>query len=219
MECKLDGYSGGDSDVRQTLQKQLGMTTEQMDRVLGDIKRQWRLRGAGMARRVTGDLTQCSATKTNKLLVGLHMGVLTVLMIVLVVMAVTGGKVNWHYTALQVLALAGLVIAAARVRHSINLAAKVTWHGTNTDVRRMVVLGMVTAAVNWVLFVARGRARARFLVPVLLLLIGLTAYKVYTLTATFTDPGAGTSFAVMAALDRVLTSKRISAINNMVRGD
>lgn len=216
--CRLDALDESDIDriflaMRSTLKDSLKLTDEDITNILDAVADQVQPGTAAATSRVFGDLRQCRDVRQNQVANGVHAGVLSGQLAVVLLMlfsVATGRPVGSRLEAtMWLLSLAGLALTAFRMRSVLALLGKMAWYGMGVTTQGMLVLAVASTAVS----AAYTRLQSpTALILVLSLMASLTCAKIYFSTRAAMHPESMHLTAGTAALNRVLSARKISQV-------
>ena len=216
--CKLDAYSGADTvgvtklfaSLREAVKKNFGVSDAEIDEMLAQTGDRVAVGAAAASNRAFGDLSQCAAVKTNKVVGMLQIGVTGLVLATTAFLMWRGGRAPRVHRALEVLGALGVGLTAFQMRHALNLVSKVTWHGSGPNTRRMLVLTAVGAVVSVALAYFKDTAASVVVVSLLAAMAAVTAVKMYFMARAVSNPEATYLVAIASAVDRMLPHKKIA---------
>lgn len=206
QRCRLDDLSEEDFDrgveqARAMLKSALGLSDDQ----LASAGRS--ARAYVQSRVPAGALADCQSVKTNAYLTYANLGLQSVLLLVLLAMVRTKSK--GVYRAWALLGLCSTLLVAVQMRSSLSLAGKVLWYGSGTETKGLLV---VTALYVFFAYAFQfsgdvQSALATWLIGAMIV-IGLA--RIVFMARAARTPDAS-YIAVVAALDRMISSRKIEA--------
>lgn len=213
--CTLDTLDEADFDrfiqtTRNVMRVKFGMTETDVDRiatsVLSDISDP-----SAATTRTFGDLRYCRDVRRNQVASGLYAGAmgLNLVVTIILVYSMINDRITSPvlHTILWGSTIGGLALTVYQLRNVILLLAKVAWYGMGPSTQAMLVLTATSLAV----MIARGFAQSPTALIVLMSLGGLlTSSRIYFSAKTAVHPESMYMSAGMAALNRVLTGRKIS---------
>lgn len=204
--------------ARGTLRQNMGLTDAQMDATLVDASRKIASLGTGGSGGMYGDLTKCSAVKTNRAIDATMAGVQAATIVTLVLIIRSRLQSRSLFRTLNVLTALGLALLGVQLRHAIALATKVSWWGLGHGTRGMLVLTAlsVLSSVSWMLL--KDLAGNKVLTALLLGTIGITIAKMYFTVRNIVQPEGMAVLAGTSALNRVLSVRKIKTVRNFLTG-
>lgn len=214
--CRLDALDEADVDrvfmaVRTALKDSLKLSEDDIRYIMDSVAEKVQPSGVAATNRVFGDLRQCRDVRQNQVANGVHAGVLSgqLAVVLLMLLGVANGRPigSRLETALWVLSLAGMALTAYRLRSVLALLVKMAWFGMGVTTQGMLVL----SAVSVVASAAYSRLSSPMaLIAVLSLIASLTCAKIYFTTRAALNPESMYVTAGTAALNRVLSARKIS---------
>lgn len=214
--CKLDAYGEYDgasfvSGARAVLRQAFGVSDAEIDAVLSDAGGRAGSVLQSLGARTFGDVSQCTAVRANRVVDIVQLVLLGLTVPVVLASMFKRGQSPAMWTTMWGLGVAGAALTAYQMRHTLSLSAKVVWNGSGPAARAMLLLTALTLAVGQTLGYVRDWAPW----PVVVGLLGVTAAatvgKAVFLGRSVANPEASYVLAIVSALDRVLTNRRLAA--------
>lgn len=225
MTCPLDDIGNDDAErwvaqMREQLKATFKMDDAQLNEAMMKAAKKLVPAGsAGAARAsVFGDVSACRASKTAKIANAVHMALMAVAIVTLGILVFKKGRGRWPYYVLQSVGVLGTLLTVFTMRHILSLGAKLSWYGSGTNARALLILTAVVTVATSLLHGVKDLSRPWVVVPVLVMLAGATLAKMVFLGRALADDNKTSNLAIamVAAVDRMLPARRLGEGRRML---
>lgn len=173
----------------------------------------------GFAAAVLGDVSQCSAVKTNRIIDIARVAVLVITAVVVALMVIRGRMSGWLWTSLKGLELTSYVLAALALRHVLALFGKLVWFGLNKESKANLVLYVAGVVLATALGYLKTAGSVSGLAIAVLVLVGaVSVARAVLVVRSMRKKNAPTDViaSVASAANRVATTSKIAALTSLV---
>ncbi len=213
--CPLDNLGEADTDrivenARTAAKLRFGLSDTDLDHIIVSTIGNATHPGAATTR-TFGDLRYCKDVRRNQVASGVYAGVMSVHLVITLTMLyglIFGRELNPYLSTFSWTAIAGAsAVTVYQLRNQLQLLGKLVWYGTGPSTRATLVL----TAVSLTTMVLRAFVKNNLGVILLVAVVGmLTSIRIYFATLSTLEPESLYVAAGAAALNRMLTVRKIS---------